>query len=472
MTSFSEEMRRRGMRPGSKTLSLETTHAGAYLGRCLHVSPSERIVVAKRLRLADDETMAIETLHVPESLVPGLTPRGPRRDVVLRPAHRPLRDRDRRRRPDDRADGDERGGVGGRSASRSTRPRSSSSARRRSESGDDRRVRALDLPRRPVPARDRAEPARPRRARRPVLVPRERRRDRGAPPVGGDTRRAAPERDPRAARRAPAAARARRRVRARRRRAPANGARRSSGWSATAPPTTRRRTASTRSACCPAGRRCATRSRSPSTTARELDLRGSSRARALAVGPDAGRRSTTSSARGRAARSRSRSRTSVDSELADGRRRRCLPLAAGPEHAVAATKTYTTQIAALALLAAHAAGPGRRVADGIRRTGRPARRAAPGRSSGASRELAVALAFVGRMFVIGRGPEFATAREISLKLLETCRVAAEPLTATDLAHGPVAASTASSPSGRSRRRRGSAGGARGRRPRAAPPARR
>src|SRR5207247_2350029 len=35
--------------------------------------------------------------------------------------------------------------------------------------------------------------------------------------------------------------------------------------------------------------------------------------------------------------------------------------------------------------------------------------------------------------------EFATAREIALKLLETCRIAAEPLTATDLAHGPVAA---------------------------------
>ena len=43
------------------------------------------------------------------------------------------------------------------------------------------------------------------------------------------------------------------------------------------------------------------------------------------------------------------------------------------------------------------------------------------------------------MFVIGRGAEFATAREIALKLLETCRIAAEPLTATDLAHGPVAA---------------------------------
>src|ERR687898_236446 len=75
MTSFSEEMRRRGMTPGSKTLSLTTTLAGAYLGRCLHVSPSEPIMVAQRLRLADGETMAIETLHVPESRVPDLTPK-------------------------------------------------------------------------------------------------------------------------------------------------------------------------------------------------------------------------------------------------------------------------------------------------------------------------------------------------------------------------------------------------------------
>ena len=74
MTSFSEDMHQRGMRPGSKTLSLAVTTAGAYLGRCLHVSPSERIVVVKRLRLADGEAMAIETLHVRESLVPGLTP--------------------------------------------------------------------------------------------------------------------------------------------------------------------------------------------------------------------------------------------------------------------------------------------------------------------------------------------------------------------------------------------------------------
>ena len=73
MTSFTEDMRRRGMKPASKTLSLDVVPAGAQLGRFLHVSPSEPVVVVKRLRLADQETMAIETLHVRETLVPGLT---------------------------------------------------------------------------------------------------------------------------------------------------------------------------------------------------------------------------------------------------------------------------------------------------------------------------------------------------------------------------------------------------------------
>jgi GntR family transcriptional regulator len=75
ITSFSEDMRRRGMVPGSKTLSMTTILAGARLGRFLQVSPSERILVIKRIRLADGETMAIETLHLPEALVPGLAPK-------------------------------------------------------------------------------------------------------------------------------------------------------------------------------------------------------------------------------------------------------------------------------------------------------------------------------------------------------------------------------------------------------------
>lgn len=115
-----------------------------------------------------------------------------------------------------------------------------------------------------------------------------------------------------------------------------------------------------------------------------------------------------------------------------------LPLGAGAEHAVAATKTYTTQVAALALLAGSAAGEGVRLAEGIRATAQLMSDFLPELERRVT-EVAMALAYVGRMFVIGRGPEFATAREISLKLLETCRVAAEPLTATDLAHGPIAA---------------------------------
>ncbi len=75
MTSFTEDMRRRGMVPASRTLGMRVTPAGAHLGRLLHVSPSEPVLIVSRLRLADRETMAIETLHVREALVPNLTPR-------------------------------------------------------------------------------------------------------------------------------------------------------------------------------------------------------------------------------------------------------------------------------------------------------------------------------------------------------------------------------------------------------------
>ena len=115
-----------------------------------------------------------------------------------------------------------------------------------------------------------------------------------------------------------------------------------------------------------------------------------------------------------------------------------IPLEAGPERAVAATKTYTNTLAALVLLAGHLAGEGARIADGIRQAAARMTDAIPGFARSAE-SLALPFSYTGRMFVIGRGVEFATAREIALKLLETCRVAAEPLTATDLAHGPVAA---------------------------------
>ena len=115
-----------------------------------------------------------------------------------------------------------------------------------------------------------------------------------------------------------------------------------------------------------------------------------------------------------------------------------LPLGAGTESAVAATKTYLNQVAALGLLAASAAGEGRRFADDLRATAEQLADLLPTLERVVP-SVARAFAFVGRMFVVGRGVELATAREIALKLLETCRIAAEPLTATRLAHGPVAA---------------------------------
>jgi GntR family transcriptional regulator len=73
ITSFSDDMRARGLTPGSRTIELRTIPAGARLGRILRLSPSELVVAVKRLRLADGGPMAVELLHVPSSLVPGLT---------------------------------------------------------------------------------------------------------------------------------------------------------------------------------------------------------------------------------------------------------------------------------------------------------------------------------------------------------------------------------------------------------------
>jgi len=127
----------------------------------------------------------------------------------------------------------------------------------------------------------------------------------------------------------------------------------------------------------------------------------------------------------------------VSSELAT-EAEAVLPLAAGPERAVAATKTYTNTLAALVLLAGHAAGEGARVLEALREVATQLEALLPSLERDVA-SIARAFAYVGRMFVIGRGLEYATAREVALKLLETCRTAAEPLTATDLAHGPVAA---------------------------------
>jgi len=89
MTSFSEDMARRGMRPSSRVVSFETTSAGAKLGQRLHLSPVEEVWVITRLRLADDETMAIEWLHAPRRFLPDLR----REDLAQQSFYELLRER-------------------------------------------------------------------------------------------------------------------------------------------------------------------------------------------------------------------------------------------------------------------------------------------------------------------------------------------------------------------------------------------
>lgn len=71
-TSFTEDMLRRGLTPTSRTLESTTVAADAALATRLEVSIGTPVLRARRVRLADAEPMAIEVLHVPDAVAPGL----------------------------------------------------------------------------------------------------------------------------------------------------------------------------------------------------------------------------------------------------------------------------------------------------------------------------------------------------------------------------------------------------------------
>jgi GntR family transcriptional regulator len=73
LTSFSEEMSRRGMRPGSTVLEFSQVRASAHLARELTCEPGDELVYLRRLRFADDVPMAIDRTWLPHRLVKGLT---------------------------------------------------------------------------------------------------------------------------------------------------------------------------------------------------------------------------------------------------------------------------------------------------------------------------------------------------------------------------------------------------------------
>jgi glucosamine--fructose-6-phosphate aminotransferase (isomerizing) len=117
-----------------------------------------------------------------------------------------------------------------------------------------------------------------------------------------------------------------------------------------------------------------------------------------------------------------------------------LDLRAGEERAVAATKTYTASLTAVAMLvgafatrlgvdgesSALAAIPAA-LTDAL----------APEREAEAE-AVARRLAASDRVIVVGRGFEYATAREMALKLKELARVSADPYSSADFLHGPLA----------------------------------
>jgi len=114
-----------------------------------------------------------------------------------------------------------------------------------------------------------------------------------------------------------------------------------------------------------------------------------------------------------------------------------IELQAGPERAVAATKTYGAELLSLALLSqalAETADP----ADEAALQGLPAVLEAALAGEPAVEEAARRQAAMEACVVLGRGYDYATAREWSLKLKELAYVAAEPYSAADFEHGPLA----------------------------------
>lgn len=108
---------------------------------------------------------------------------------------------------------------------------------------------------------------------------------------------------------------------------------------------------------------------------------------------------------------------------------------AGPELAVAATKTYTSQLFAVALLSAALADAGEHRRD-LERV--PAAVASALGHEEAVRRVAERYREMDRSVVLGRGFHFATAHEWALKLKELGHVAAEPYSPADFQHGPIA----------------------------------
>ena len=112
-----------------------------------------------------------------------------------------------------------------------------------------------------------------------------------------------------------------------------------------------------------------------------------------------------------------------------------LELGAGREQAVAATKTYTAELMAIALLSTALHGEGK--------AWRELERVAGWMEAALAQDTSIAEAiqryrYMEQTVVLGRGYNYATAFEWALKLKELTYVIAEPYSTADFLHGPIA----------------------------------
>lgn len=71
-TSFTEDMKSRGLKPGSRILKQEIIPVDEKLAQTLHLEIGDSALLLKRLRFANDRPVAIQTAYLPHRLVPGL----------------------------------------------------------------------------------------------------------------------------------------------------------------------------------------------------------------------------------------------------------------------------------------------------------------------------------------------------------------------------------------------------------------
>jgi len=70
LSSYTEEMTRRGLKPDARTLLARVESAGPGVARALEIGEGDKVVHWQRLRLADGAPMCIEDAYLADSIVP------------------------------------------------------------------------------------------------------------------------------------------------------------------------------------------------------------------------------------------------------------------------------------------------------------------------------------------------------------------------------------------------------------------